>query len=133
MDWEPSEDTVDSDRTDVVLNLTGILVVEPSEVIVDSDLAYVVWEFPEESLDLYWPDVVTKLLESVMRDPSEEPEDTDELEVVVEVSGTVLLSEVVVYSVVVVPEIKEVAVCQDLKGMQFFFIFEVFSFKGLLF
>ena len=35
--WEPSEDTVDSDRLDVVVNLSGTVVGEPSEETVDSD------------------------------------------------------------------------------------------------
>ena len=35
--WEPSEDTVDSERTDVVVKLPGIVVVELSEETVDSD------------------------------------------------------------------------------------------------
>ena len=35
--WEPSEDTVDSDRTDVVVELPGTVVEDPSEETVDSD------------------------------------------------------------------------------------------------
>ena len=35
--WEPSEDTVDSDRTDVVVELSGPAVVDPSAETVDSD------------------------------------------------------------------------------------------------
>ena len=37
MVWELSEDTVDSERTDVVVKLPGIVVVELSEETVDSD------------------------------------------------------------------------------------------------
>ena len=35
--WEPSEDTVDSDRTDVVVELPGTVVEEASEETVDPD------------------------------------------------------------------------------------------------
>ena len=35
--WESSEDTVDSDRTDVVVELSGTVVGEASEETVDSD------------------------------------------------------------------------------------------------
>ena len=35
--WEPSEDTVDSDRTDVVVELPGPAVGDPSTETVDSD------------------------------------------------------------------------------------------------
>ena len=35
--WVPSEDTVDSDRPDVVLELPGTVVGEPSEETVNSD------------------------------------------------------------------------------------------------
>ena len=35
--WEPSEDIVDSDRTDVVVELTGTVVGEASEETVGSD------------------------------------------------------------------------------------------------
>ena len=35
--WELSEDTVDSDRTDVVVELSGPAVVDPSAETVDSD------------------------------------------------------------------------------------------------
>ena len=35
--WEPSEDTVDSDRTDVVVELPGPAVGDPSAETVDSD------------------------------------------------------------------------------------------------
>ena len=37
VDWEPSEDTVDSDRTDVVVELPRTAVEDPSEETVDSD------------------------------------------------------------------------------------------------
>ena len=37
MVWKLSEDTVDSDRTDVVVELPGIVVVELSEETVESD------------------------------------------------------------------------------------------------
>ena len=37
MVWELSEDTVDSDRTDVVVELPGTSVEDPSEETVDSD------------------------------------------------------------------------------------------------
>ena len=35
--WEPSEDAVDSDRTDVVVELPGTVVEEASEETVDPD------------------------------------------------------------------------------------------------
>ena len=35
--WEPSEDTVDSDRTDVVMELPGTVVGEASKETVGSD------------------------------------------------------------------------------------------------
>ena len=35
--WEPSEDTVESDRTDVVVELPGTVVEEASEETVDPD------------------------------------------------------------------------------------------------
>ena len=35
--WEPSEDTVDSERPDVVMKLPGTVVAEVSEETVDSD------------------------------------------------------------------------------------------------
>ena len=35
--WEPSEDTVDSDRSDVVVELQGSAVGDPSVETVDSD------------------------------------------------------------------------------------------------
>ena len=37
MVWELPEDTVDSDRTDVVVELPGTAVEDPSEETVDSD------------------------------------------------------------------------------------------------
>ena len=46
--WEPSEDTVDSERSDVVLS--GTVVGEPSVETVESDCPDVVWELSEETV-----------------------------------------------------------------------------------
>ena len=51
MVWELSEDTVDSDRTDVVVELQGPSVGEPSVDTVQSDCPDVVWELSEETVD----------------------------------------------------------------------------------
>ena len=37
MVWKPSDDTMDSDGTDMVVELPGIVVGEPSEETMDSD------------------------------------------------------------------------------------------------
>ena len=49
--WESSEDTVDSVRTDVVVEPSGTVVGEASEETVDSDCPDVVWELSEETAD----------------------------------------------------------------------------------
>ena len=49
--WEPSEDTVDSDRTDAVVESPGTVVGETSVETVYADCPYVVWELSDETVD----------------------------------------------------------------------------------